>query len=81
MTKTFKRIESHRATADGNLGAAYTTTIEVLTERDGGVYIDARVTGSIEGYPADNRSAGFYPGVTMAAAVAYRLSHGYTEVL
>lgn len=81
MTKTFRLTESHRATQDGNFGAVRTVTIETLTERDGGLQVDAHIAGHVEGTRIDRKSSHFYPGVTLEKATAYRLRHGYTEVL
>jgi hypothetical protein len=79
-SRTFRFSTNRRPTPDGNFGAVRTLDTEVLTERDGGLQVDTHVTGTVEGARVDHRTSKFWPGVTMATAVAYRLRNGYSEV-
>jgi len=63
--------------ARGQMGAVNTVDTETITEEDGGVRVNTRVTGTVEGTPVDRRSSRFYPGVTLEAASNYRRKHGY----
>ena len=76
MTRTYRLVESHRATRD--LGAVRTVRVETVTAIAGGVRVDGHVVGHVEGTRIDQRYSSIYPGVELEAAHAYRVRHGYT---
>lgn len=79
-TRTYKLIQSHPATPDGNFGAVRTVDTETITAVEGGLRVDTHVTGHVEGKRVDQRVSKFYPNVSLEAAHAWRLAHGYVEV-
>jgi hypothetical protein len=80
LTRTFRLTFDQAAPRDGSFGAVHTVDTDVLTECDGGLQVDTRVVGHVEGARVDGATSRFYPGVTMEKAAAYRIRLGYVEV-
>jgi len=75
MTKTM-RIEERYTNPE--LGVAHYRATETLTETDDGLRVEVASTNVITG--KSSRTTKVYPGVTLEAAVAWRMAHGYSEV-
>lgn len=73
------RLRVSRRACDA-FGAVDYTLTDTLTEQDGGLLVVAVAVGRCEGERVDHRSEKFWPGVTLEAAVAYRLRNGYVEI-
>lgn len=78
-TRTYVTLVAARATAD--VGAVRYTLTDTITElATGGIRVDTHARGMAEGARVDQRSSSTYPAVTLEAAEAYRLTHGYSKV-
>ncbi len=78
MTRTYRLIEKWSANEITRGGRIVHT--ETITETPGGLTVTTHVTGNDDHGYVDHRSETVYPGGSMAAAHAYRMSHGYTEL-
>ena len=75
-SRQFRYTYRHRA--DDVAGEIHYTITDTLTARADGLLVVTRTVGHAEGAPVDERSSRGAPGVTMAAAAAYRLSRAQT---
>ncbi len=81
-TKTTRKfITRIRSRACENFGAVDYTITETLTEYESGVKVVTTAKGIAEGERVNDSSSAFYAGMVLEKAAAYRLTHGYVEVL
>lgn len=78
--KTVTMRLHHKTRANELFGATDTVTEDVLLEQDGGLLIEIRITGHIEGERINQFSSKFWPGGNLDKAIVGRKELGYVLV-
>lgn len=78
LSRTFRTLITTPRTDFG--GPVRYTLTEKITPKKGGVEVETISEGADRGGRFRKRYQHFHPGVSLEAAAAYRLRHGYQEI-